>query len=61
MLEGMNICYGVGRGATNKDTEVIAAWLVGQINRTLQRLLFERDMRKEREALLVALTLLQAH
>ena len=60
ILKDLNICYGHGRGPKNNHKEIIPAWVVGQINRTLQRLFFEPDLRKERGALLVALRLLGA-
>ena len=61
ILKDLNIGYGLGFGGPkNKHKEIIPVWVVGQINRTLQRLFFEPDLRKERKALLVALRLLGA-
>ena len=49
ILKYLNISFGSG-GPKNKHKEISPVWVVGQINRTLQRLFFETDVRKERGA-----------
>ena len=59
ILKDLRIFCGCGRGQKNKHQKIIPPWLVGQINKTLQRLFCE-EYRKEREDLLRALRLLGA-
>lgn len=59
-LQKLNISYGAGGGVKLSAKRISTRWLVGQINRTLNRLLFESNLGQERRVLLLALTMLEA-
>ena len=60
MLNELTISYKSGGGPKNHAKQISEMWLGGQMYRTLQRLLYEPELHRERHVLLRALRLLEA-